>query len=359
MALTDEQVHNNAINILQSNGSWLSHSTDERWTVEARRAIRRAAWEELKRLPGGGRELPLEDYRTYLLKRYRDYASEVFDRLTAAEFIRVEGTKVHTHPALPAPVQQTAAPKPEPVPEPAPAEEEKPAPADPLGDVGDLASFSEPEVEPKTEPAPATSDVELVTLKPDPVEPVIEETTVEPAKSGVPELKPAPVQQAPAPVPVSSTPSPSQAVAKTAPAAGQAAPTTDYSRQVAEDIHAMRVRADEEAARRDEEERERQELLAMDALTRRYLKKLIVLLACDGGKARQLTRNQLRRGYISSSMATALNRVIALAVDRGAVADKERHGVILLTHRPVMSDSEFETACAERKAARKAEENAA
>lgn len=163
----------------------------------------------------------------------------------------------------------------------------------------------------------------------------------------------------PAPAATSTAPStPTKTVAKTATVA-PANPAPDYSRQVAEDIHAMRVRADEEAARRDEEERERQELLAMDVLTRRYLKKLIVLLACDGGKARQLTRNQMRRNYISSSMAAALNRVIALAVERGAVTDKGRHGVILLTHVPVMSDAEFGIACAERKAARDAEENAA
>ncbi|MFW3120044.1 hypothetical protein MMAG44476_20089 [Mycolicibacterium mageritense DSM 44476 = CIP 104973] len=158
IAAADAAVRKNIAALGDSTTRWFKHPDDDRWTPEALRDIRRETNAVYRVLPPG-RRMTVDKFRYEVRKVTADHVDEVMARLEAAKFITVTDSTVTTHAALPVPeVPKTE--KPETV-TPAPA----PIAVAAGGDVGDLASFSDPEVietpkpeipqTPKTNTAPA------------------------------------------------------------------------------------------------------------------------------------------------------------------------------------------------------------
>ncbi|WP_131524751.1 hypothetical protein [Mycolicibacterium mageritense] len=139
IAAADAAVRKNIAALGDSTTRWFKHPDDDRWTPEALRDIRRETNAVYRVLPPG-RRMTVDKFRYEVRKVTADHVDEVMARLEAAKFITVTDSTVTTHAALPVPeVPKTE--KPETV-TPAPA----PIAVAAGGDVGDLASFSDPEV---------------------------------------------------------------------------------------------------------------------------------------------------------------------------------------------------------------------
>lgn len=334
--------------ITASDGGWFAHPDDDKWTPEALVTIRRGAWKELLRIPGG-LVIALTDYRAHLRKAHGDHAESVFDRLIAAEFITVIGDQVKAHEALPE-AKKAPTPAPDPTPEPAPVTAAPPA--DPLGDVGDIADVPDlgiaappaPKPAPAPVPVPATSDVKPLTPNP---EPVVEQTSE-------PETKPEVVQveeTAPAPAaPAAGTAPPKKVVSPQVSQPETTAPTTIGDQILAE---VREVRRDLRAALapitapKVDTDAARDVLASSDVMTKKVLVRVIVLLHVKG----ELPRTALRK-KMNSRWLAFLPDAIRLGLRIGVLDANAQGGkaLRLIDHSKVITTAELERLAAEQRA---------